>query len=130
MHALVVDDSSAMRVILQKTLMKLGFEVVTSANGIEALSMMPKLDLDLVLIDWNMPVMDGFELLQLIRQEPKYNSVKIIMVTTETNVNEMAHALSVGANEYIMKPFTADVVCAKLRMVGLQSPQCGKVQCT
>jgi two-component system, chemotaxis family, chemotaxis protein CheY len=74
---------------------------------------------DLILIDWNMPVMNGFDLLQRIRSEGKYGPTKVVMVTTETALAEMSNALAAGADEYIMKPFTPAVIADKLRLMGL-----------
>ena len=71
-----------------------------------------------MLLDWNMPVMDGLELLAQVRQDQKYDGAKIMMVTTETSMGEMSKALEVGANEYIMKPFTPDIVTTKLDLLG------------
>jgi len=120
MRALVVDDSAAMRAVLRMILKKQQFEVVEAKNGLDALEVLQRVDpVDLILIDWNMPTMNGFELLQRIRQESTYNPTKVVMVTTETCSAEMSHALAAGADEYIMKPFTPDVVTDKLRLVGL-----------
>jgi two-component system chemotaxis response regulator CheY len=127
MRALVVDDAASMRAILRRTLQERGFEVVTASRGSEALNMMSETTVDLVTIDWNMPEMTGFELLQKIRQDPTYAPIKVIMVTTETNKAEMTHALAAGANEYIMKPFTPDAVYDKLRLVGLPLANRGDV---
>jgi two-component system chemotaxis response regulator CheY len=120
MRALVVDDSSAMRSILGHILKKQGFEILQAKEGRQALDLLADDQaLDLILIDWNMPVMNGLELLQQIRQQTKYDSTRILMVTTETGLDQMTDALSSGANEYIMKPFTSDVVMEKLHLVGL-----------
>ena len=120
MRALVVDDSSAMRAILRMTLKKHGFEVAEAKHGVEALSMLAAPEaFNLILIDWNMPEMDGFELLRRIRSQPRHAATKIMMVTTETGMPQMSEALSAGANDYIMKPFTFDVVSDKLRLIGL-----------
>lgn len=120
MRALVVDDSSAMRAILRMTLKGQGFEVLEATQGLEALSILDEVDhVDLILIDWNMPLMNGFELLQRIRREPDYDATQIMMVTTETSTAQMTSALMEGANEYIMKPFTSDIVADKLRLLGL-----------
>jgi len=120
MRALVVDDSSAMRSILRITLKGQGFEVLEAKHGLHALEVLAGADqVDLAFIDWNMPVMNGFELLQKIRQESKYDHMQIVMVTTETGATQMSEAISAGANEYIMKPFTLDVVIDKLRLTGL-----------
>jgi two-component system chemotaxis response regulator CheY len=120
MRALVVDDSSAMRAILRMALKKQGFEVAEAKHGVEALSTLEVgSDFDLILIDWNMPQMNGFELLRRIRSQPRYGPTKIMMVTTETGMSQMSQALEAGADDYIMKPFTFDVVSDKLRLIGL-----------
>jgi two-component system chemotaxis response regulator CheY len=120
MRALVVDDSSAMRAVLRMILKKQNFEVVDAKDGLDALQVLQNIEpVDLILIDWNMPAMNGFELLQHIRGEARYGPTKVVMVTTETALAEMSNALAAGADEYIMKPFTPDVVADKLRLVGL-----------
>lgn len=120
MRALVVDDSAAMRTVLRMTLAKQGFEVLEAIQGLDALSVLATLEVvDLVLIDWNMPVMNGIDLLRRIRSDPKYDGTQIVMVTTETAVSQVSRALVEGANEYIMKPFTPEVVASKLRRLGL-----------
>jgi two-component system chemotaxis response regulator CheY len=119
--ALVVDDSRVVRMILAKTLKELGFEVREAANGREALEVIEaeKTAVTLVLADWNMPEINGLELLKRLRQNPALSSLVVIMVTTETELDQMAAALEAGANEYIMKPFTKDILVEKLRMVGI-----------
>ena len=120
MRALVVDDSSAMRALLRMVLKKRGFEVSEARHGLEALPVLSAPgEFDLILIDWNMPEMDGFELLRRIRAEPRHDRAQIMMVTTETSMNQMSEALAAGANDYIMKPFTFDVVTDKLQLLGL-----------
>jgi two-component system chemotaxis response regulator CheY len=121
MNAMVVDDSRAMRMILTRTLTELGFQVSQAGSGNEALALMdgnaglPAL----MLVDWNMPGMDGLELVQRIRADAAANSTTLVMVTTETEIAQMATALEAGANEYIMKPFTREVIADKLRLLGL-----------
>jgi two-component system chemotaxis response regulator CheY len=73
----------------------------------------------LVLADWNMPEMNGLELLKRLRQDPELSSLVIIMVTTETEVDQMVVALEAGANEYVMKPFTKNILVEKLQLVGV-----------
>jgi two-component system chemotaxis response regulator CheY len=120
MRALVVDDSSAMRAVLRMILKKQGFEVVEAKDGLDALQVLQRIEpVDLMLIDWNMPTMNGFELLRNVRADARFAPAKVVMVTTETAVTEMANALAAGADEYIMKPFTPDVFADKLRLVGL-----------
>ena len=109
--------------ILGRTLKELGFEVREASNGIEALAVMEveKSSVTLVLADWNMPEMNGLELLKRLRQDPALSSLVIIMVTTETELDQMAVALAEGANEYVMKPFTKDILVEKLQLVGVHS---------
>ncbi len=125
-RALVLDDSRAMRGVLSKILEALGFETVQASNGIEALGIMAseeqRLDgkeIGLVLADWNMPEMNGLEFVKTLRTQPRFDHVRIIMVTTETNVDQMVVALTAGVNEYIMKPFTSEVVQEKLRIISI-----------
>jgi two-component system chemotaxis response regulator CheY len=119
--ALVVDDSRAMRMIIAKTLNELGYEVRQASNGREALEMIEaeKGALKLVLTDWNMPEINGLELLKRLRQIPELASLVVVMVTTETDMDQMSAALEAGANEYVMKPFTKEILVEKLQMVGV-----------
>ena len=121
--ALVVDDSRAVRMILARTLKELGFEVREAANGREALDVIEteKTAVSLVLADWNMPEINGLELLKQLRQKPELSSLVVVMVTTETELDQMAAALEAGANEYVMKPFTKDILVEKLQLVGIHS---------
>ncbi|MGD1107646.1 MAG: response regulator [Terracidiphilus sp.] len=120
--ALVVDDSRAIRTILSKTLMELGFEVREAANGKEALEVIQaeKTAVTLILVDWNMPEMNGLELLKRLRQNPEFSSLVVVMVTAETELDHIAEALAAGANEYVMKPFTKDIIVGKLQLAGIQ----------
>jgi len=119
--ALVVDDSRAVRKIIARTLIELGFEVLEAANGLEALEVIEaeKTAVTLVLADWNMPEMNGFDLLKSLRRDPELASLAVVMVTTETELDQMAAALEAGANEYIMKPFTKDILVEKLELLGI-----------
>jgi two-component system, chemotaxis family, chemotaxis protein CheY len=119
--ALVVDDSRAMRMIIAKTLNELGYEVRQASNGREALEMIEaeKGALKLVLTDWNMPEINGLELLKRLRQIPELASLVVVMATTETDMDQMSAALEAGANEYVMKPFTKEILVEKLQMVGV-----------
>jgi len=121
--ALVVDDSRAVRMILARTLKELGFEVREAANGREALEVIEteKNAVTLVLADWNMPEINGLELLKQLRQKPELASLVVVMVTTETELDQMAAALEAGANEYVMKPFTKDILVEKLQLAGIHS---------
>lgn len=118
MRALVVDDSTTIRLYLRKILVPLGFEVLEAKNGREGLERIREQQVDLVLLDWNMPVMNGLEMLQLVRSEPQMGSPCMMMVTTETDLREVSQALENGANEYVMKPFTPEIILDKLALLG------------
>ena len=124
MRALVVDDSRATRMILRKILESIGFEVEQAENGrvaFELLQSWVPYDVpDLALVDWNMPEMNGLELIEVVRDLQDFDAMKIIMCTTETEVSQMTLAMLSGANEYVMKPFTADIIVDKMALIGLE----------
>jgi len=119
MKVLVVDDSSTMRRIIVNTLARLGYkDVVQGADGVEAWeAMQANPDIGVVITDWNMPNMNGLELVKKIRAEEKYIDIPIIMVTTEGGKAEVITALKAGVNNYIVKPFTPQVLKEKLQAV-------------
>jgi two-component system chemotaxis response regulator CheY len=116
--ALVIDDSRAMRSIIGQILKGIGFEIAEASNGREGLERLradapPKL----VLVDWNMPEMNGLEFVKAMRRRPEFNDTRIMMVTTETEMKRMADALEQGADEYVMKPFTKDAILQSLEQL-------------
>ncbi len=119
--ALVVDDSRAMRMILSRTLTESGFEVLQAADGKAALDQMERSggSFQLVMVDWNMPELSGLDFVLAVRSRPEFNSVRVMMVTTETEIEQMSRALDAGADEYLMKPFTPDAIKDKLRLLGM-----------
>jgi two-component system chemotaxis response regulator CheY len=118
MRALVIDDSRAVRIIIGKILQEMGMQVVEAGHGQEGLDQLKRNpDITLVLVDWNMPVMDGLEFIQAVRAQRSYDNMRIMMVTTETESSQVVRALTAGANEYVMKPFTKEVLVAKLNML-------------
>lgn len=120
MHALVVDDSKAMRMVLNKIMSEVGFEVSEAGDGSEALIRLKELDgVDIMLIDWNMPVMDGLEFVRAVRENQAYDEVPLMMVTTEDGMDKIVEALEAGANEYVMKPFTSETIIEKLEILGI-----------
>ena len=121
MYAIVIDDSSAMRMILRRTLSSMGFKVVDAVNGRDALDKLANLDYvpDVALIDWNMPEMDGLTFVQTVRDDPRYRRLSLLMVTTESEQSQIVRALAAGAHEYLIKPFTPDAVAEKLELLGL-----------
>ena len=118
MRVLVIDDSRTVRAIIGKTLLELGMEVVEAANGREGLIRLQETpDVELVLVDWNMPEMNGLEFIKAVRAQKSYNAVRIMMVTTETEQEQVFRALEAGANEFLMKPFTREILVAKLSLL-------------
>ncbi len=120
MLALVVDDSRAMRSILTRLLTNLGFDVAQAGDGSEALSVLEAGTLpDVILVDWNMPVMDGLTFIKEVRSRDEYRDISLMMVTTESEQNQIVRALAAGAHEYVLKPFTDEVITEKLALLGL-----------
>jgi two-component system chemotaxis response regulator CheY len=116
---LVVDDSSVIRKIARRILEEMNFQIVEAEDGEKALEICKRGLPDAVLLDWNMPVMDGYEFLGNLRRMPDGDRPKVVFCTTENGMAHIARALDAGANEYIMKPFDKDIVAAKFREVGL-----------
>ena len=120
MRALVIDDSVAMRSILRRTLVGLGFEVEEAQHGQQAIDRLTAGDLpDVCLVDWNMPVMDGLEFVTTVRKNREWRQITLMMVTTESEHSQVVRALAAGAHEYVIKPFTSDAIADKLSLLGL-----------
>lgn len=119
MKILVVDDSSTMRRIIKNTLNRLGYtDLLEGENGVQAWEQMTgNSDINVLITDWNMPEMNGLELVKKVRAEKKYEDIPIIMVTTEGGKAEVITALKAGVNNYIVKPFTPQVLKEKLEAV-------------
>ena len=118
MLALVIDDSRAARSIISNILRELGMSVLQAANGLEALETLQKTPgVELLLVDWNMPAMNGLEFIKAVRADPAYQGVRVLMVTSEAETSQVKLALESGADEYLMKPFTKDVLVAKLNLL-------------
>ncbi|WP_267525006.1 response regulator [Campylobacter sp. MG1] len=116
MKLLVVDDSSTMRRIIKNTLRNLGYcDVLEAENGVEAWNVLiSQPDIKLLITDWNMPEMNGLELVKKIRALDIYDDMPIIMITTEGGKAEVITALKAGVNNYILKPFTPQILKEKL----------------
>ena len=120
MHALVVDDSRAMRSILARLMTGLGFEVTQAGDGAQALSVLDEgLRPDVALVDWNMPVMDGLTFIKTVRGREDLRDIALMMVTTESEQAQIVRALAAGAHEYVIKPFSDEVIAEKLVLLGL-----------
>lgn len=123
MIAIIIDDSRAMRRILRQIVTNLGFAVVEAENGLQGLERLEQCQrVDLVLVDWNMPVMNGIEFVKSVRAKSEYERVRLVMVTTETEPTRMARALMAGVDEFVMKPFTEEILVEKLKLIGVTSP--------
>ena len=116
---LVVDDSSVIRKVARRILEGLDFQISEAENGEEAIEACRERIPDAILLDWNMPKMDGYDFLRALRRLPGGDKPKVVFCTTENDVAHIARALHAGANEYIMKPFDKDIVTAKFQEVGL-----------
>lgn len=114
--ALVVDDSKAIREIERKYLEELGFIVVEAENGENALEVLKSNpDIELILLDWYMPVMNGYEFLKKMRENQEWSHIKVMMVTTENQQKNIIEAIMAGANEYLMKPFDKEMLETKIK---------------
>ena len=118
-HCLVVDDSSVIRKVARRILEDLRFHTSEAEDGLQALARCRTDMPDVILLDWNMPVMDGFEFLSQLRREEGGEKVKVIFCTTENDVAQIARAMRAGADEYVMKPFDRDILQAKFQEAGL-----------
>ncbi|WP_394761917.1 PleD family two-component system response regulator [Phenylobacterium sp.] len=116
---LVVDDSRVVRKVARRILEDLGFEVAEAGDGAEALAWARTAMPDAILLDWNMPVMNGLEFLRRLRQEPGGTDPRVIFCSVENDLDRIREALDEGASEYIMKPFDGDIVASKLALAGV-----------
>jgi two-component system, chemotaxis family, chemotaxis protein CheY len=116
---LIVDDSSIIRKVARRILEDLEFQISEAENGEQAVASCRRALPDAILLDWNMPKMDGYDFLRALRRLPGGERPKVVFCTTENDVAHIARALQAGANEYIMKPFDRDIVEAKFQEIGL-----------
>jgi len=116
---LVVDDSTVVRKIARRILEELEFQVIEAEDGAKALEVCKRQLPEAILLDWNMPVIDGYEFLGNLRRLPGGDAPKVVFCTTENDIDHISRALAAGANEYIMKPFDKEIISAKFAEVGL-----------
>ncbi|MGH9451614.1 MAG: response regulator [Terriglobia bacterium] len=122
MQALVIDDSRTTRMILKQILRQLGFEVSEAADGKQALNVLTGMGQpDLILVDWDMPVMNGWEFIQAVRARHEFDGLPLMMITAHTDAESVTQALQAGANEFVMKPFNEEVIREKLQLLGITS---------
>jgi two-component system chemotaxis response regulator CheY len=118
-RCLIIDDSSVIRKVARRIIEGLGFTITEASDGRQALDACVKEMPEAILLDWNMPVMDGYEFLRALRAMPGGDRPKVVFCTTENDLAHIARAMHAGADEYIMKPFDKEIVEAKLQEVGL-----------
>ena len=118
---LVVDDSRVIRKVARRILEDLGFEIAEAADGMEAIAWCRTAMPEAILLDWNMPVMDGIDFLRQLRKEPDGHLPVVVFCTVENDLDHITQALDAGADEYIMKPFDGDILEAKFVQAGLMA---------
>ena len=116
---LVVDDSSVIRKVARRILEGMEFHIVEAEDGEQALGACQRQLPDAILLDWNMPKMDGYEFLKALRRLPGGDRPKVVFCTTENDVERISEALKAGADEYMMKPFDGDILQSKFAEAGL-----------
>lgn len=116
---LVVDDSRVVRKVARRILEEIGFDVAEAADGAEALGWCRGAMPDAILLDWNMPVMNGYDFLVQLRQEPQGDTPMVVFCTVENDPDHISKALDAGAAEFIMKPFDSDILESKFAEAGL-----------
>lgn len=118
MEILVVDDVSSLRTIMRVLLRKMGYDRVSeAANGSDAFEILRKKKIDLIIFDWNMPEMNGYELLKSVREDSALSDIPFIMIIAETCGSKVAMALQLKVNQFILKPFSLQVLEEKINMV-------------
>ncbi|CCG06739.1 response regulator [Pararhodospirillum photometricum] len=116
---LIVDDSKVIRMVAKKILQELQFETLEAEDGHVALELCKRKLPTAVLLDWNMPVMNGMEFMREMRALPGGKDVIVVFCTTENDISHIQEAMEAGADEYIMKPFDSEILQAKFQQVGL-----------
>lgn len=118
--ALVLDDSSAMRAVLRRALSRLGFAVLEASDLGAALDLAAHAGpLDLALVDWNLPGRRGLEFVRAVRAGRDGSRLRVIMITTELDSGQVLEAIRVGVDEYLIQPFTSEMLESKLAVLGL-----------
>ena len=113
---LVVDDSRVIRKVAGRIIEDMGYDIAEAGDGVEALAWCRAAMPDMVLLDWNMPVMNGIDFLKVLRAEPGGDAPNVIMCSVENDPARITEALAAGADEYIMKPFDGEIILSKLSL--------------
>lgn len=121
MKTIIIEDDEAMRMLLSDIMEDLCFEVQEAENGRVGLNLLKEQgSVDVMMVDWRTPEMSGLDVVKAVRADTVYDGVKLLMVTGLTEMDEVVEALSAGANEYLMKPYTKEMVIDKLKLLGFQ----------
>ncbi len=124
MKVCIIDDSTATRFMIAKIMKDLGYVTFEAQDGQDALKKLAiNQDTSLVLVDWNMPIMNGLDFVSHARHDARFKGMKLMMVTTEAEMTSVMKALEAGADEYVMKPFTKEIIADKIRLLGLPVTQ-------
>ncbi len=116
---LIADDSKIIRMVLSKIMGNLGFDVIEAEDGDDVIEQWKKTPLELVIMDWRLPVMEGIDVLYMIRSSTKMQQPKILFCSSLIEENKIREALQGGADDYIMKPFDEEIIENKISMLGL-----------
>lgn len=116
---LIVDDSKIVRKVVRRIIEVLGFHILEAEHGREAVDQCRAHTVDVIILDWNMPVMDGMECMKEIRADASISQPKIIFCTTENEFSKIQQAMMNGADEYVMKPFDEAIIAGKMRQLGI-----------
>ena len=118
-HCMIVDDSRVIRKVSRHIVESFGFEVSEAENGLDALDKCRAAMPDLILLDWNMPIMSGIEFIVALRETEGGSQPKVVFCTTEHDVAHVREGIAAGADEYVMKPFDHETLQVKLGRIGL-----------
>jgi len=120
---LIVDDANSIRMLARSILLEVGFKSVSQAkNGKDGLNVLKSMPFDLIICDWNMPVMDGLELFKVLHADPELKKIAFIMLTSSSETDKVKEAISIGITAYILKPFNADILVSHV-VKTLQNPE-------
>jgi len=120
MKALIIDDSRTMRRLLASYLAEFTTDIYEAEDGVQALEQLQlHAPIDLALVDWDMPRMNGLEFVKAVRADPAFAETKLLMVTSHNSMEDVGEALAEGSNDFLMKPMTGEMVIDKIRLLGL-----------
>lgn len=122
MNVLIVDDSRANRMVLQKYMKEFGFETLEAESGLDAIwRLKEKAAINVITVDYNMPKMTGIQFVRLVREKPELSAIPILMITSENTEERQNEAFEAGANAFIVKPFTREIIAETLNSLGIET---------